>query len=89
MEELQKLKAKKGNPDLFFDNKDFEVMFDNYNILRKGSIPYPYLLQAMSLVGIQDPVEKLKQRYKDISEKTAITKEKFLEVMSKEYKSSH
>lgn len=88
-DELKKLKGTGGTLEPFFTTKDFEVLFDNYNILQKGTVPYPHLLQAMSLVGIKEPEDKLKKNYKDINESSEVSKQKFLDILSKEYKNEY
>ena len=88
-EELKKLKGSGKSLEPFFGTKDFEVLFDNYNILQKGTVPYPHLLQAMSLVGITDPEGKLRKNHVEVTEKSEVSKQKFLEILSKEYKSEY
>ena len=88
-DELKKLKGTGKTLEPFFGTKDFEVLFDNYNILQKGTVPYPHLLQAMSLVGIKDPEDKLKKNHKEVNESSEVSKQKFLEIISKEYKNEY
>lgn len=66
-------------------------MFETYNILsdkkdtEKKEIPIEYLLQGLSLVGVQKKVEEIWDKYGRLNAKNEVNKTEFIEVMVAEY----
>ena len=83
--ELKKIKTSKSS-SYFFTTKDFEIIFDTYNILHKDQVPYENLIQAMSNFGIKDPENILANKYKELNKASLVYKDKFIDILSKEYK---
>lgn len=66
-------------------------MFETYNILsdkkdsEKKEIPIEYLLQGLSVVGVQKKIEEICEKFGRLNGKKEINKTEFIEVMVAEY----
>jgi hypothetical protein len=84
--ELELVKANRG-AETFFSKKDFEILFDNYDVSKQGAIKFKYMLMAFEAIGIHYSAEKYKAEFnKDINGETLISKLHFLDVISAEYR---
>eukprot|EP00349_Pseudokeronopsis_sp_Brazil_P004325 CAMPEP_0202959328 /NCGR_PEP_ID=MMETSP1396-20130829/3541_1 /ASSEMBLY_ACC=CAM_ASM_000872 /TAXON_ID= /ORGANISM="Pseudokeronopsis sp., Strain Brazil" /LENGTH=67 /DNA_ID=CAMNT_0049677835 /DNA_START=179 /DNA_END=382 /DNA_ORIENTATION=+ len=50
-------------PKAFLGQEDFEALFDSYDVLGIQTIPIAFLLQGMSVVGINNGIGILQSRY--------------------------
>ena len=66
--------------------KDFEVLFENYDVQQQGSIKFGFVVLILNSVGIDYNEEKFKGRFgKEIAAETLVPKKQFLEIITKEY----
>jgi len=85
-QELENIKENK-QIEGFFDPKDFEILFENYDVSKQGSIKFSFVVLILQAVGIEYDAEKYKQSFgKDITNDTLVTKAHFLDIITKEYK---
>ncbi len=85
----QELENIKDNKQIegFFDAKDFEILFENYDVPRLGSIKFSFVVLILKSIGIDYDAEKYKQTFeKDITDDTLVSKAHYLEIISKVYK---
>jgi len=64
------------------------VAFDTYNILKRDRVTYENIVQAMETFGIPDGVERLSKNHTDIKKDSLIPKERFIDILNKEYRAT-
>ena len=85
-QELENIKDHK-QIEGFFDAKDFEILFENYDVSKQGSIKFSFVVLILQSVGVDYDAEKYKQSFgKDITNDTLVPKAHFSEIITKEYK---
>jgi hypothetical protein len=83
---LEIVKSNRENA-IYFTKKDFEILFENYDVQRQGSIKFKYVLMAFEAIGIKYSAESYKESYhKDVNSETLISKHHFLDLINSEYR---
>lgn len=73
--------------DPFFTKKDFEILFENYDVQRTGYVKFKFLKMAFEAIGIKYDAERYKKNFgKDTTDENTLSKTHFLDVMMTEYK---
>lgn len=83
--ELENIKNSK-KIEGFFNQKDFEVLFENYDVQNQGQIKFSFVVLILKAVGIEYNEEKYQKSFgKAIDSNTQVPKKHFLEIITKEY----
>lgn len=69
----------------YFTNEDFEIMFETYDLIKQGFIRFECLIQALSLIGIQNPIEAIRSDFAELSHESKVSRPKFVQVMMAEF----
>lgn len=84
--ELEGIKSNREN-EIFFTKKDFEILFDNYDVQKQGSIKFKFVLMAFEAIGINYSAEKYKASYhKELNSEAMVSKHHFLDLINAEYR---
>ena len=88
-EQLTSIKSQHGNANAhqnaYFTSEEFETMFDSYDIAGEGTVDYPCLLQALTIAGVKDPEQALKEDFPQIKSTSMIGRPQFSQVMVLEF----
>ena len=70
----------------FLNQRDFESIFDSYDVLGIQQIPKSYLAHALRVVGVDQADKIIEERYSDLVEDDTINKVSFVFVLEQEHK---
>ena len=97
LQEFESIKAKKQKKLL--NDKDFEAIFQNYNVFNKDWVPSRFLPQgtlintpfltstvALGLCGIKNATALADEKYSEVLASNRLSKSEFIEILKLEYK---
>ncbi|CAG9333108.1 unnamed protein product [Blepharisma stoltei] len=89
LQQLTKLRYFREHPNMqeprYFTNEEFETMFEAYDIAGENSLPYQCLVQALTISGIVNPEEALREDFPELTEELKVSRPKFVQVMMQEF----
>lgn len=80
--ELKKMKM--NNKIEYFEEDDFELIFNTLNILREEELPVSYIFKALDMIGCCYEKDTVVAKHK-LGELETIGKKQFVKVMKREY----
>ena len=82
---FQLKKMKTNNKLEFFEEEDFELMFDTLNIFKEEELPKNYIYKGLEMIGAKNyDKETIVTKFK-LDEMETINKKLFVKILKREY----
>ena len=75
---------KMNNKIEYFEEDDFELIFNTLNLFHEEAIPIQYLFKGLQMIGCKYDESHIITKYK-LTETRVVTKKQFIKAMKREY----